>query len=40
MSQLDDLYRDLFGANEAFGSYRLLQGFDNMTLEAGRALWS
>lgn len=39
MSQLDDLYRDLFGADEAFGSYRLLQGFDNMTLEAGRALW-
>ncbi|RPI00573.1 MAG: hypothetical protein EHM71_17230, partial [Zetaproteobacteria bacterium] len=39
MSQFDDLYRDLFGADEAFGSYRLLQGFDNLTLEAGRALW-
>jgi pyruvate,water dikinase len=39
MSQFDDLYRDLFGADEAFGSYRLLQGFDNLTLGAGRALW-
>jgi rifampicin phosphotransferase len=39
MSQLDDLYQDLFGADEAFGTFRLLQGFDNKTLEAGRALW-
>ena len=39
MSQFDDLYRDLFGADEVFGSYRMLQGFDNLTLEAGRALW-
>ena len=39
MSQFDDLYRDLFGGEGAFGSYRLLQGFDNKTLEADRALW-
>ena len=39
MSQLDDLYRDLFDGDGAFGSYRLLQGFDNKTLEANRALW-
>jgi pyruvate,water dikinase len=39
MSQLDDLYRDLFAGEDAFRSYRLLQGFDNKTLEAGRALW-
>ena len=39
MSQLDDLYRDLFDGGGAFGSYRLLQGFDNKTLEADRALW-
>ena len=39
MSQLDDLYRDLFDGDGPFGSYRLLQGFDNKTLEADRALW-
>jgi pyruvate,water dikinase len=39
MSQFDDLYRDLFADDGAFRSYRLLQGFDNKTLEAGRALW-
>jgi pyruvate,water dikinase len=39
MSQFDDLYRDLFGGDGAFGSYRVLQGFDNKTLEADRALW-
>ena len=39
MSQFDDLYRDLFAGDGAFRSYRLLQGFDNKTLEAGRALW-
>jgi phosphohistidine swiveling domain-containing protein len=47
ISQFDDLYRDLFGAGggpaadpgQPFGAYRLLQGFDNKTLEADRALW-
>lgn len=39
ISQFDDLYRDLFGGEGAFDAYRLLQGFDNKTLESGRALW-
>jgi len=39
ISQFDDLYRDLFGEGGAFDSYRLLQGFDNKTLETNRALW-
>jgi pyruvate,water dikinase len=46
-SLFQDYYRDLFGGEadantEAEGelaAYRLLQGFDNKTLEAGRALW-
>ncbi len=40
MSRFDDLYQDLFAADGAFGAYQLLQGFDNKTLEAGRALWA
>jgi pyruvate,water dikinase len=40
VSQFDDLFRDLFGGDGAFGGYRLLQGFDNKTLETGRALWA
>ena len=40
MSQFDDLYQDLFGGEGAFGSYRLLQGFDNKTLESDRELWA
>jgi phosphohistidine swiveling domain-containing protein len=39
MSQFDDLYRDLFAGDGALRAYRLLQGFDNKTLEAGWALW-
>lgn len=39
ISHFDDLYRDLFGGEGAFDAYRLLQGFDNKTLESGRALW-
>lgn len=38
MSQFDDLYRDLFGGSGAFDSYKLVQGFENKTLEAGQAL--
>ena len=38
MSLFDDLYRDLFGTENAFDSYKLLQGFENKTLEAGQAL--
>jgi pyruvate,water dikinase len=39
MSAFDDLYRDLFGVESAFDAYRLLQGFDNKTIETDRALW-
>jgi pyruvate,water dikinase len=33
------LYRDLFGRVSALEAYRLLQGFDNKTLDMGRGLW-
>ncbi|HEX5502969.1 MAG TPA: PEP-utilizing enzyme [Thermomicrobiales bacterium] len=39
MSMFDDLYRDLFGEDQVFAGYRLLQGFDNATLAAARGLW-
>ena len=39
ISLFDDFYRDLFGDEDAFQAYRLLQGFDNKTLESNRALW-
>lgn len=39
MGLFDDLYHDLFGDGGAFDAYRLLQGFDNKTLEVDRALW-
>jgi pyruvate,water dikinase len=39
ISMFDDLYCDLFGSERAFDAYRLLQGFDNKTLENDRALW-
>ncbi len=39
MSLFDDFYRDLFGNQSAFDAFRLLQGFDNKTLETDRALW-
>ena len=38
LSMLDDLYNDLF-SDGVFGSQKLIQGFDNKTLEVGRALW-
>lgn len=40
MSQFDELYVDLFGDEDGFGSYSLLQGFDNKILEGDRALWN
>jgi len=40
MGLFDDLYHDLFGDEGAFDAYRLLQGFDNKTLEVDRALWA
>jgi phosphohistidine swiveling domain-containing protein len=39
MSMFSDLYRDLFGDASALDAYRLLQGFDNKSLETDRALW-
>jgi pyruvate,water dikinase len=38
MSQFDELYRDLFGRDNAFDAFKLLQGFENKTVEAGHAL--
>jgi pyruvate,water dikinase len=40
ISQFDDLHRDLFGSDGAFSAFRLLQGFDNKTLETGREMWA
>jgi pyruvate,water dikinase len=40
ISALDDLWRDLFGQDDPFGAYRLVQGFPNKTVEAGHALWA
>jgi pyruvate,water dikinase len=38
MSQFDELYRDLFGREKAFDAFKLLQGFENKTIEADQAL--
>jgi phosphohistidine swiveling domain-containing protein len=38
-SMFEDLYRELFGEENGLEAYRLLQGFDNKTLEADRVLW-
>lgn len=39
LNLFDELYRDLFGHDDSFGAFRLLQGFDNKYLEADRTLW-
>jgi len=39
ISLFDDFYRDVLGGVSDFDAYRLLQGFDNKTVESGRALW-
>jgi pyruvate,water dikinase len=39
MSIFEELYRDLFGADDPFGAHRLLRGLPNKTVEVGRALW-
>ena len=39
ISLFEEAYHDLFGDDDAFDAHRLLQGFDNKTVEAGRALW-
>jgi pyruvate,water dikinase len=40
LSLFDDFYRDLFGDEDTFQAYRLLQGFENKTLESNQALWA
>ena len=40
MSEFDELYHDLFGKDDQFGAYKLLEGRDNKTLEGARALWA
>lgn len=39
-SMFHDLYVDLFGGDQDLQAYRLLQGTDNTSLVAGRALWA
>jgi phosphohistidine swiveling domain-containing protein len=39
LAAFDDLYQHLFGGEDTLKALRLLQGFDNKTLESGRALW-
>jgi rifampicin phosphotransferase len=40
LSLFDDFYRDLFGDEDAFQAYRLLQGFENKTLESNQQMWA
>ena len=40
LSLFDDFSRDLFGDEDAFQAYRLLQGFENKTLESNQKLWA
>ncbi len=39
MSQFEELYRELFEGASTLEALRLLQGFDNKTVEGDRALW-
>jgi phosphohistidine swiveling domain-containing protein len=39
-SLFDEFYRELFGSEDAFGAYRLLQGFESKTTETFRELWT
>jgi phosphohistidine swiveling domain-containing protein len=39
ISLFDDFYRGTLGGVSDFDPYRLLQGFENMTVASGRALW-
>jgi phosphohistidine swiveling domain-containing protein len=38
-SMLEEFYKDLFGTEDTFEAYRLLQGFNNKTVESGQMLW-
>jgi len=37
-SMFEELYHDLFGADTGLEAFKLLQGFDNKTVQSGRAL--
>lgn len=39
VSFFDDLYQDLFGKENPFGAYALLEGLSNKTVEMGQSLW-
>lgn len=39
ISLFEEYYADLFAPATSLDAYRLLQGFDNLTLQADRALW-
>jgi phosphohistidine swiveling domain-containing protein len=39
VSLFDEFYRDLFGDENPFAAYALVQGFDNLTVRAGTELW-
>jgi pyruvate,water dikinase len=39
ISLFEEFYHDLFPDSDPFGAFQLLQGFDQKTLEADRALW-
>jgi len=39
ISLFEEFYQDVFPDADRFGAFRLLQGFDHMTLETDRALW-
>ena len=39
LSLFDELHHDLFADDGTFDSHKLLEGFDNKTLELDRALW-
>ena len=39
ISLFEEMYRELFGEETAFDAYRLVQGFDNLTLQTARVLW-
>src|SRR5215210_4021422 len=38
-SMFEELYGGLFGTEDTFEAYRLLQGFNNKTVESGQMLW-
>ena len=40
VSLFDEFYRDLFGDDDPFAAYSLVQGFDNLTVRAGTELWA